>query len=596
MKKTLSILLFCLVVGFALCACGGEKKPTEPIGIMEPTRVLYDGLDQLKTEKTGQTTSTESVDYRIVIDDGSGMLGFIANHCTSYRAAIAAAMDASSRGNSVYIPASKLVKGDTAGWNSALLEEVSTPEFFRDKTNNVSDVIAAMAKQYQPEKKQVMILISDLMIPTEAGCVTAANAIRDTFLLPDNTTAGLIGIIGDFRGTIENLPVSPKTGYTRKISDYMVLERDQSDVFRHPIYMLFLGDDQAVLGAMEKAMTKLDTCGLLDDSNNCRALFFSEYDLTPAKKQEVSFDFDMGHTDYNAADDEIAYIVRGAENKKGIVLYPAMQEIPEEYQLLLSDVKLIRLYTDARGKKQENVVLNCGIPFTLIDSAQKSEAVTDKHKLLIPAEEINFSEKDYSVEPVIRVLEYQEKDGQIKAAWVEPDASLIRCVDQSIQVKNGTVKVTLSVNSDLLERDVPLMISVGARVRIKPKLEEIEALYNTSWIGDWTLNLKEFDREFIRQNESPSSARFTYATTARTPFLESLFVGGVADQQIDITRIAIENKTVACQDTGMFGIVVRDYPAKYLKSKHWDDKEDFGGWAFSLEEARELMKTLGKGK
>ena len=596
MKRTLPILLCCLVFGIALSACKGETKPTEPLGIMTPTKALYGGLDQLKEPKDEQTPSADTVEYRIVIDDGSGMIGFTANHCTSYRAAIAAVMDASSRGDSVYIPASKLVKGDTAAWNGALLEEVSTPEFFRDKTNSVSDVIAAMAKEYQPDGRQVMIFISDLMIPTEAGCVTAANAIRDTFLLPDDTTAGLIGIIGDFRGTIENLPVNPKTGYTRKISDYMVLERDDSDVSRHPLYMLFLGDDRAVLSAMEKAMTKLNTCGLLDESNACRALFFSEYDFTQAEKHDVSFEFDMGHNDYNAAGDDMAYIVRGVENKKGLILYPASQAIPEDYQLLLSDMKLIRLYTDARGKKEENVTLHCGIPFTLIDSAQKGDAITDKHELLIPAEETNFSDKDYTVEPVIRVLEYQEEAGQIKAAWVEPDPALIRCVDKSIQVKNGTVEVKLTVNSDMIEEDAPLLISVGARVCIEPKVEEIEALYNTSWISEWTLNLKAFDREFTRQNESPSSARFTYATTAKTPFLESLFVGGVADQQIDITRLAIANKTVACQDTGMFGIVVRDYPAKYVKSKHWDDKEDFGGWAFSLEEARDLMKELGKGK
>lgn len=596
MKKTLPILLCCLVIGLALCACKGVTKPAEPYGIMTPTNALYDGLDQLKEPSDDRAPSADSVDYRIVIDDGSGMLGFISNHCTSYRAAIAAAMDASSRGNSVYIPASRLVKGDTTAWNSALLEEVSTPEFFRDKTNNVSDVIASMAKQYQPDGRQVMIFISDLMIPTEAGCVTAANAIRDTFLLPDNTTAGLIGIVGDFRGTIENLPANPKTGYARKISDYMVLERDDSDVFRHPLYMLFLGDDQAVLNAMEKAMTKLDTCGLLDESNACRALFFSEYDLTQVRKHDVSFKFDMGHTDYNTVRDDMSYIVRGVENKKGMIPYPAPQAIPEDYQLLLSDIHMIRLYTDARGTQEENVTLQCGIPFTLIDSSQKSDAITDKHKLLIPAGETNFSDKDYSVEPVIRVLEYQEENGQIKAAWVEPDPALIRCVDKTIQVKNGTVEVMLNVGTDLLERDVPLLISVGARVCIEPKAEEVEALYNTSWISEWTLNLKAFDREFTRQSESPSSARFTYATTAKTPFLESLFVGGVADQQIDITRTAIANKTGACQDTGMFGIVVRDYPAKYLKSKHWNDQEDFGGWAYSLEEARELMKTLGKRK
>ena len=596
MKKTWLILVCCLLTCLALGACGRVKPPEEPYGMMTPTKTLYEGLDLLKLPQQAESTDTESVDFRVVIDDGSGMLGFTANHCTSYRAAIAAVMDASSRGESLYIQASKLVKGDTTAWNHALLEDVSKPEFFRDKSNNISDVIQAMAKQYQPDSRQVMIFISDLMMPTEAGSAQAANAIRDTFLLPEDTTAGLIGIVGDFRGTIENLPVSSKTGYTRKISDYMVLERDDSDVFRHPLYILFLGDDQAVLSAMEKAMTKLSTCGLLDDTNECKALFFSEYGLRQVEKRDLSFEFHMGHDKYDIANDKMAYIVRGVEDDKGDVLYENTTAIPEEYQLLLSDMRLIRLYTDARGNREDNVTLNCKIPFILTDTSQKGEVITDKHKLFTPASELNLSDKDYSVEPVIRVLDYQEKDGQIKAAWVEPDAALIRCDNQYIQVTGGTIEVKLSVNTSLLESDKPLLISVGVRVHIEPKVEEIEALYDTSWINDWTLNLKAFDREFTRQSASPSSARFTYETTAKTPFLSSLFVGGVADQQIDITRNAIADKTGACTETGMFGIVVRDYPAKYLRNQHWDDKEDFDGWAYSLEGAKEIMMALGKGK
>ena len=123
----------------------------------------------------------------------------------------------------------------------------------------------------------------------------AANALQKAVIEPEHATLGLIGIQADFRGSIENLPVSPTTGYKRKISDYMVKERDESDVFRHPLYILFLGDDQAVLSAMEKAMTKLSTCGLLDDTNTCRALFFSEYGLSQVEERNTSFEFKMGH-------------------------------------------------------------------------------------------------------------------------------------------------------------------------------------------------------------------------------------------------------------------------------------------------------------
>ena len=98
MKKTWLILLCCFAACLALGACGREKSPEEPYGIMTPTKALYEGLDLLKAPKQASQSSSDPFSYRIVIDDGSGMQGFVSTYCTSYRAAIAAVMDASSRG------------------------------------------------------------------------------------------------------------------------------------------------------------------------------------------------------------------------------------------------------------------------------------------------------------------------------------------------------------------------------------------------------------------------------------------------------------------------------------------------------------------
>ena len=92
MKKTWLILLCCLAACLTLGACGRDPKPDEPYGIMTPTKTLYEGLDLLKLPQQAVSSDTDSVEYRVVIDDGSGMLGFTANHCTSYRAAIAAVL------------------------------------------------------------------------------------------------------------------------------------------------------------------------------------------------------------------------------------------------------------------------------------------------------------------------------------------------------------------------------------------------------------------------------------------------------------------------------------------------------------------------
>ncbi len=596
MKRTLLCALCGLIACLAMSACAGPTPPGEPCGIIEPTQALYDGLDLLKPHAAQTADAEGKTEYCIVIDDGSGMKGFVSEYCFSYGAVLTAVMDVSIGGQRTYFRASEL-DGAQGGANAAaesFLNEATQVEFFRDESNDVSNVIEAMASLYQRDGNQVMILVSGLMIPTEDGCMSAAAAIRNAFLLPENATVGIIGMVGDFRGTIENLPVNPRTGSARKISDYMVQQRDENGVFRHPLYILFMGDDRAVLSAMEKAMTGLKASGLRDGSNPVYALYFSEYGVSRREEDNVELEFHMGHDEYDIAGYDVQYIVRGVADENGTVEYPSTKAVPAEYQQLLKNIQIVKLYSMKRGNVEKNVTLYGTIPFTLTDSSVKGEPIVDRHGLLVPVKELSLSDKDYSVSVDIRVLEYDQKAGaQPAAKWTAADQSLVKCESQILNVQKGTIELKLTVNSKLIQQDEPLLVAIDVSVRIDPKWEEIEALYDTDWIGGLTLNQKEFEREANRQDTS-SSARYTYATTAKTPFLSSLFESGICDQQIEITLNAIGEKTEACVQTAMFGVVVRTYPAVYVKGD-WSNTENFGGWAFSYEEALGITRELASG-
>ena len=57
-------------------------------------------------------------------------------------------------------------------------------QFFREKSNDAAAVIARMTQAYCENPNQVMILISDLMIPTEDDCMKAAKALKSAVITP----------------------------------------------------------------------------------------------------------------------------------------------------------------------------------------------------------------------------------------------------------------------------------------------------------------------------------------------------------------------------------------------------------------------------
>ena len=592
MKKTLLCVLICLMGCFLYTACGPVEIP-DPEGIMEPSQALYAGLDSLTPQETDvRTDKLGQESFRIVVDDGFGMKGFVSLNCQSYRAAIGAVNSISINHTRTCLRASDILNR-TAGSNTSsetFFQSALQGDFFQQKSNEISSVISTLAQQYSKNPGQVIVLVSDLMLSTEDDWTKAASAIQTYIIKPEYTTMGVIGIQGDFRGTIENLPVSPTTGKKRKVGDYMVLEREPDGNFRHPLYLMFFGDDQAVLNAMEKAMASLKGSNMLDQTTPYYATYFSEYDVIPRKTDDIKTEFDLGVTEYKEADYSAENIVRGVKNKAGEIRYPATTEMPELYQQLLNDIPIMKIYHEKRGNTEKNVTLTYTIPYAITDSSRNGAKIADPFGLVVPVKDLALTKDDYSVTAQILILNNQT-DGLDEAAlsWIEPDTTLVSCESVTLDDACEKVEVVLSVDTELLKLDRPLLCRVILHTSIDPQDASIRALFDASWADDFTLNLKTFDSESIQYNENDTSARYTAATTARTPFFSNLMQQGIGESQIQLVGDSIREKTSAFEQTAMFGIVVRNDVDSYVPNGKWESDEDFHGWAFSGKEADEIL-------
>jgi len=405
---------------------------------------------------------------------------------------------------------------------------------------------------------------------------------------------GIIAIVGDFRGMIDNLPISSKTGQIRKVSDYMVKERDANGNFRHPLYLMFMGNDQAVLDAMEKALSSLDGSGLLDETTPHYALYFSEYGVDRVETDGVTTKFNLGCHTYDRADYPAENIVRGVKNSTGSIRYTASsgEAMPETYQQLLNSVPIVKLYNQERGNTEENVTLNCKIPYTLIDSSKNGANITDTYELVVPAKKLSLAHDDYSVTTEIHVLAYKSDGTKTTASWVVPDANLVSCESATIDDTCKKINVVLNVDTQQLSQDVPLLVQVDIRVSIDPQLEEINTLYHTDWVNGLTLSLRQFDIESAWQSEAETSARYSTETTEKTPFLSNLICQGIAEQQLLAIGDTIRTTTQTFVQTAMFGLVVRNVPSHYSMDGTWKDTEDFRGWAFSNQNAADIISAM----
>ncbi len=594
MKKTLLCVLACLMGSFFFTGCGPGTIP-DPAGIMQPTTALVQGLDQLKPQiaQTRADTSGQTK-YCIVLDDGFGMKGFIAPQCMSYRAALAAVTGISMNHERVCYRASDLVANQASAVDESdtFFENAVQEWFFRDKSNEAASIIEQMARQYRHQPDQVVILLSDLMLPSEDDYLKAARALADSVITPKDATMGIIAIVGEFRGTIENLPISPKNGFKRNVRDYMVLERDANGNFRHPLYLLFMGDDQAVLEAMQKASASLDACPWLDDTTPYNATYFAEYGAERTNKDDMLCEFNLGCEQYNFADYPVENIVRGIRNKDGKIRYPAQSELTDEYQKMLGEIPIAKIYQSEYGTTEQNVTIRCSVPFLLTDSSLFGETKGDPHKLFASAQGLTFRREDYDVIVELQILEYSEAGGTPVARWITPNPAVVHCASRQIDANRENLEVVLSVNTELLKQDVPLLCKVSIRVRMTPEWDEVEQLFQTDWLKDLTLDLRTFDSESMGIGGGESSARFTAATTARTPFLENLISGGLAQAHIQSVVREIDAQSAQCVETTLFGMVVRNVANRYTQGVTWEDTENFNGWAFSVEDATKIKAAF----
>lgn len=593
MKKTVAIIVVTMVLSTMFWGCDGSTVSDSPNGIMQPPLVLTDLLQASAQKDIALDAPVPgNVEYHIIVDDGKSMQGFIAPYCYSYSVVLNAIMDATFNGSRYFYKGSNIVAGKlTAVQTDAFLQDTNTMNFYMERNNSISDTIteiAAMAA-VDEDKNDVYVFVSDIMIPSEDECMAASETLNRSFLSKEGMSAGVIGIMGDFSGYILNLPVDSKSGKARTIQEYAVIEKDEHNVFRHPIYIMFLGNERLVYQAMEKAVEVCQNSDVLDNSNPVNALFYYGYCAETNGQREMSISFNTSIEAYNKADYDMRYIFCGLPDEDGNVEYPADRKLDPEDVELLSGIPCISVYSGARPKKEQNIQLTCTVPYTVTRVPNTDGATQrDKFNLMQGKQKLDFEKSDYNVEVTLQKL----SQGASSASYIWEDVEPTKLSLEKVRfdADSETAAITLALDASKLDLDAPQIYAVTIRIVVSPQWSEIQANYSFEWLRDWTLNIKSFTNEY-RADTKKTSARFTSASTAATPYLYSLLGSGLGDGRIESVCNEITAGTGSFAQTQVFGVVVREIPSVINPNKKWDPSDDLG-WAFSRESAVSILAEL----
>jgi len=613
MRKLMSLhtCAMLLVVCFLLTGCGTNLLV--PQGLMEP---LPEITTQIAKTETFPTTTKTSLDmgkeYYLIVDNSMNMKGFSSERCNTFDVIRAACLEASQNGTRIcYTPTAKQFSTDWSGDISketlAMLESEATSaldsesffnkmsgdDFFKAKPleaetlTNLFDYISANSSE-----NSVCIFVSDLMLASEAQCIQVADTIRSKMLGKDGMTIGIIGILGDYFGNIKNYPGTERINLQLTTS---VIDRDNYGNFRHPIYMVFLGNENLVYSTMERTLNVLKRSSAIDDTNPIEVALFSGYKTEPSTQSRITLQLQNNLADHNYEPGFIFKGVRMLDNDEP--QYPAKGVLKSDEIELIESVPIARVYDGERGDSTKNIHLQMTLPYEIVVTPNYAELGSkDKFGLLSSLSKVIWNADDFSLNIDFLMLDYiYSKSGDPmddSAQWVRPDKSLIYSTGEATFTNEGTpcFDIDLTLNVDALERDVPLIFKISLSAIANPSSAHYTTDELFEWVEDWTLDNEEYMQEFDRYRSKPNgtSAEFTEITTAHTPYLSSLFGQSLYDTYSDVNTTRLATESAGYSVSTVFGVVVRGIPEEY-EIGNWRGDQNFGGWMFSRDEVEELL-------
>lgn len=270
MKKMTALYICTMLLAVLMLVTGcGSSDLLVPLGLMEPLPNVIDQLGKtVSSQPTNPTSTVKSGNYYLIFDNSVNMKGFSAMNCNTLPVVEAACLEASQGEARMCYTTDALVfnedsDGDISEETQNLLEKeasaaenvdsffakLSGEEFFKNRTldgGKLSNILTFASRK--SDHDSVCIFVSDLMLPGENDCVNVAEAIRSKVLSQDGTSIGIIGILGDFYGNIKNYPNTEKINLQLTST---VKDKDNYGNFRHPVYMVFIGNENLVFSAME---------------------------------------------------------------------------------------------------------------------------------------------------------------------------------------------------------------------------------------------------------------------------------------------------------------------------------------------------------
>lgn len=528
----------------------------------------------------------------VILDDSGSMGWFLHDACND------------QYGNNIYknilktldniLPSANCFKLSDGGGSEPIISRffltnaIDINFYRRSDNNNITPLSkyldSFLDMNYDISNNHLFLLVSDLCFSgdtDENGFPERFIELLSKFINSKIDTIGVIGIKAKYLGAISDMPdlVLDKNGDILSISDkknrihsnYV----NQGKVTERPIYLLFMGNANAVKKYMEKVRETLPDAETLSNAGEYSEFIFDEYPNNFTNSPSIE-EFSL--------------------------LKPVLNE--ELLKYTMETEGLLYMVSDSlvgsEGQTNENIkwddfISEQGIPFWRIytewNSSERQN--NDRPGLTIDIENF-FNNLPFTERLSIKVLDSNKR-------WLteETDTNAYIYISKNEDELN---KIHFKLVANNFKYDEPLLFVVDIERKVKNTYEpyQFKRSNDFKWLENWTLDLRVFrDETYIMNSDGeylfsmstkPEKANNSYTQADKTPFLKNLF-GELLNMRTEFIKSTMDNEQIAytAHKYAVFGFVVRrEYNQYGLSQNSKTDTNESGGFAFSIDEVKEI--------
>ena len=348
----LIILILCMIFCYACAGLGNtasvDRDNPKP-ALLTFSDDVYNAL-RLPSTPEDVPTDGQNIQYNIVIDSriasSSGSSGYLKRNCYTF-SQILACLKISIAGekyNGYYTgyDIEQQFNADTQANTPVVVSDyIKTDDVFAkaagaDLSNTdilPSDAIDQIAKDV--DRDSLYIFVTDMAMPNESDSYEIIEALSDEIITDNDLTVGLIGILADYAGTVYNIPIS-----------HIGVNLSDSKSYQKPIYLLYVGEKNAVFEAMDRFLVTSENNSTLKVPGNINALYYYKYNCKPnsdiqASEQQTSL------VSFSGSLATYTYMKQNTINKNEIYNIISLNSDDLNKKAFLENMPFYRLYASA---------------------------------------------------------------------------------------------------------------------------------------------------------------------------------------------------------------------------------------------------------